>query len=285
MSTTDRLPLPGVAAAIDKRVHTRHYTVSLYQSMEVSHMTRTLLLSFALFFALAVGAVAKEPAVVVAHDATWPPMEFLDENRNIIGYSADYIDAVAKEAGFAVVHKNVAWDGIFAGLAGKKYNVIASSVTITEERRKIMDFSTPYYTVRQAVILPKDSTAKSMDDLKGKTLGAQIGTTGYMAIARFTGVDSKTYDEIGLAMEALMSGRIDGAVCDDPVATNYILTNKNYAGKLKVAFIIPTETPEYYGFAVPKGETALLERLNQGIAAVKSKGIEEQLRKKWMGDN
>ena len=79
-------------------------------------------------------AMAEERVVVVAHDATWPPMEFMDAQRNLVGYSVDYIDAVAKEAGFKVEHKNVAWDGIFAGLAGKIYDVISSSVTITDER-------------------------------------------------------------------------------------------------------------------------------------------------------
>ena len=228
-------------------------------------------------------ATAAEKPVVVAHDATWPPMEFMDAQRNIVGYSVDYIDAVAKEAGFTVEHKSVAWDGIFAGLAGKKYDVIASSVTITPERSKVMDFSTPYYEVRQALITPKDTQVSSLADMKGKKLGAQIGTTGYMAIKKVDGATSLTFDEIGLAMAALASGRLDGVVCDDPVATNYILDNKEYGEKMKVALVVPADVPEYYGFAVNKGDKALLERLNKGIAAVKEKGIEKQLIKKWMG--
>lgn len=246
-------------------------------------MMRTWILALCLLFVAATMAFAAERTVVVAHDATWPPMEFMDENRNIVGYSVDYIDAVAKEAGFKVEHKSVAWDGIFAGLAGKKYDVISSSVTITEERAKVMDFSSPYYEVRQAVIVPKDAKYASIADFKGKNLGAQIGTTGYMAIKAADGVTAKTFDEIGLAMESLASGRLDGVVCDDPVATNYILVNKDYAATLKVAFVIPAETPEYYGFAVTKGNTELRDLLNKGIEQVKAKGIEDDLRKKWMG--
>ncbi len=227
-------------------------------------------------------AVAAEK-IVVAHDATWPPMEFMDANRNIVGYSVDYIDAVAKEAGFAVEHKSVAWDGIFAGLAGKKYDVVASSVTITEERGRVMDFSIPYYEVRQALIVPKEMKVASLADMKGKRLGAQIGTTGYMAIKKAQGVNALTFDEIGLAMSALASGRLDGVVCDDPVATNYILDNAEYGAKMKVALIIPADVSEYYGFAVAKGNKHVLELLNKGIKAVKEKGIEAQLRKKWMG--
>ena len=245
-------------------------------------MLRACLLAVCLF-CFAPFAGAAQTKVVVAHDATWPPMEFMDAKRNIVGYSVDYIDAVAKEAGFEVENKSVAWDGIFAGLAGKKYDVIASSVTITKERGKVMDFSLPYYEVRQALITPKESGASSLADMKGKSLGAQIGTTGFMAIKKEDGVTALTFDEIGLAMAALASGRVDGVVCDDPVATNYILENPEYAKKMKVAMVIPAEVPEYYGFAVAKGNAQMIELLNRGIRAVKEKGIEEELRKKWMG--
>jgi polar amino acid transport system substrate-binding protein len=246
-------------------------------------MLRACLLALCLFCLSVSAAAAAETKLVVAHDATWPPMEFMDAKRNIVGYSVDYIDAVAKEAGFVVEHRNVAWDGIFAGLAGGKYDLVSSSVTITPERARVMDFSTPYYEVRQAVIVPKDSTAKSIADLGGKKLGAQIGTTGYMASKKIKGATSLTFDEIGLAMSALSSGRLDGVICDDPVATNYILENAEYAAKMKVAFIIPADVPEYYGFAVAKGNKAVLDMLNKGIKAVKEKGIEAELTKKWMG--
>ncbi len=227
-------------------------------------------------------AVAEEKTLTVAQDATWPPMEFIDQNtKQVIGYSADYIDAVAKEAGFKAVHKNVAWDGIFAGLENSKYNVIASSVTITEERSKQYDFSIPYYTVRQAVVTQKDSTVASTEDFKGKTLGGQLGTTGYFAIKNIPEANAKSYDEIGLAMEDLFNGRIDGVVCDDPVAVQYALMQEDYKAKLKVAFIIPTDTPEEYGFVVRKDDKETLDLINKGVQAVKDKGIEKELQAKW----
>ena len=86
-------------------------------------MFRTSMLSLCLCLCLlcigAPSAMSAGPHFVVAHDATWPPMEFMDQQRNIVGYSVDYIDAIAKEAGFTVEHLSVAWDGIFAGLARK----------------------------------------------------------------------------------------------------------------------------------------------------------------------
>ena len=225
---------------------------------------------------------AEDVTLVVAYDATWPPMEFIDKDRNLVGYAVDYVAAVAKEAGFKVENKNIAWDGIFSGLAAKRYDVIASSVTITDARKKVMDFSVPYYTVKQALLTRKDMDVNRMEDMVGKSLGAQIGTTGFFAIKKYPGIKGVSYDEIGLAIEALASGRIDGAVCDDPTAVNFIMDNPDYAAKLKVALIIPADEPEYYGFAVDKGNTKALELLNKGIAAVKAKGIEDELVKKWI---
>ncbi|MFI3270857.1 MAG: basic amino acid ABC transporter substrate-binding protein [Pseudomonadota bacterium] len=246
-------------------------------------MLRKVLLTCAAVLMTANVAMAEEKTIVFAHDATWPPMEFVDINKNVVGLAVDYTDAIAKEAGFTVVHRNVAWDGIFAGLAAGKYDAIASSVTITEERRKAMDFTEPYFEVKQAVVVPKDCDATSLEDLKGKTLGAQIGTTGLFAIKAVDGVNPKPYDEIGLAMEDLYNGRIDGAVCDDPVAANYALQQEQYAEKLKIAFIVASPTPEYYGIAVKKGNQELLDLLNKGIADVKAKGIDKEIHAKWVG--
>lgn len=226
-------------------------------------------------------AFAEERVVTVAHDCTWPPMEFINANQEMVGYSFDYIDAVAKEAGFKAEHKNVQWDGIFGGLANGQYDVIASSVTVTPERQKQFNFTEPYYEVLQAVALSIDSTATSLDQLKGKTFGAQIGTTGKFALDKHPEVNAKSYDEVGLAFEDLINGRIDGVVCDDPVATQFALLNKDYAKKIKIGFIIPAEEVEEYAFCVNKNDPELVELLNKGIRAVKEKGIDAQLKAKW----
>jgi len=220
--------------------------------------------------------------IVFATDATWPPMEFVNADKQISGYAIDYMKAAGKEAGFTPEFKAVAWDGIFAGLAAGKYNAICSSVSITPGRQKTMDFSTPYFKVRQALVVPAKSTVKSIEEMKGKTLGAQISTTGHFAIKKTPGVKDKSYDEVGLAFEDLFNGRIDGVVCDDPVAAQYALQNEKYKGALKIATIIEAGD-EYYGIAVQKGDKEDLDLINKGIAAVQKKGIDKQLLKKWIG--
>ncbi|MDD2464266.1 MAG: basic amino acid ABC transporter substrate-binding protein [Desulfobulbus sp.] len=242
----------------------------------INKIVSTLLLVAALC-----SPVAAETTIVFATDATWPPMEFVNEQKQVVGYAIDFMTAAGKEAGFTPVFKNTAWDGIFAGLAANKYDAVSSSVTITDERKKAMDFSDPYFTVRQALIVNKKSTATSLADLKGQKVGGQIGTTGFFAIKAAGGVEPKSYDEVGLAMEDLNVGRIAAVVCDDPVAANYALDK--YKENLKIAAVIESGEAENYGIAVRKGNSRVLELVNKGIAAVKAKGLDKELKKKWIG--
>lgn len=243
-------------------------------------MFNKIITAIALLLTLCAPAAA-ETTIVFATDATWPPMEFVNDQKQVVGYSIDFMTAAGKEAGFKPVFKNTAWDGIFAGLAAKKYDAIVSSVSITDERKKAMDFSEPYFTVRQALIVNKASTAKTLADLKGQKVGGQIGTTGYFAIKAAAGVEAKSYDEVGLAMEDLNVGRIAAVVCDDPVAANYALDK--YKDKLKIAAIIESGEAEHYGVAVNKGNAETLALIDKGIKAVKAKGIDKELKKKWIG--
>ena len=217
--------------------------------------------------------------LVIASDCTWPPMEYVNADKEIVGYDIDFINAVAKEAGFEVEIRNTAWDGIFAGLANGEYDGVISSVTITEERKKTMDFSDPYINAGQVLIVPKSSSAVTLADLAGKEVGAQIGTTGAIEIEN-SSATLKTYDEFGLAVEDLANGRIAGVVGDTPIAADFALQNDNYKGKLKI--VGDSFTDEYYGVAVQKGDKETLDLINKGIKAVQDKGIDKQLEDKWL---
>ena len=106
-------------------------------------MFRTLAVSLLSLLLCASVAFAEKP-LVVASDPTFPPNEMLNKDKEIVGFSIDYIKAVGKEAGFDVQVKNIAWDGIFAALASNQVDVIAASVSITDKRKKAMGFSDPY---------------------------------------------------------------------------------------------------------------------------------------------
>jgi len=131
-----------------------------------------------------VSCAKKEPTkITIASDATFPPMELVDTNKNIVGFDVDLMNAAATAGGFTIEFKNTAWDGIFAGLDNGKYDAVMSSVTITDERKKTMDFSMPYINAGQILTVRADlNGVTTLADLKGKTVGAQIGTTGAFEI-------------------------------------------------------------------------------------------------------
>ena len=139
-------------------------------------MIRKLTLALC-FLVLMSSAVAAKTLVVAGH-CGYPPMEYLNDKKVPTGYSIDYIKEVAKRAGFDMKFRDVAWDGIFAGLASGNYDILASSTTITPERQKTFDFSDPYYGVVQAVVMAKGKMIDSLAGLKGLTVGSQIGITG-----------------------------------------------------------------------------------------------------------
>lgn len=232
-----------------------------------------------------VSCAKKEPTkITIASDATFPPMEMVDTDKNIVGFDIDLMNAAAKAGGFTVEFKNTAWDGIFAGLDNGKYDAVMSSVTITDERKKTMDFSMPYINAGQILTVRADTNGvTTLADLKGKTVGAQIGTTGAFEIDKVkasSNIKEKTYDEIGLAFEDLANGRIDGVVVDNPTAASYALQNDKYKGKLKTVGTPFTE--EYYGVAVKKGNAKVLDVINAGLKKVMDAGGNKAIEDKWL---
>ncbi|TVR35239.1 MAG: basic amino acid ABC transporter substrate-binding protein [Spirochaetaceae bacterium] len=250
-------------------------------------MKRTLLfvLSLCLVAGMVFGAGQRQAdttdTIVVATDATWPPMEYIDENRELVGFDIDLMRMIAEEGGFEVEFQNTAWDGIFAGLGTREYDAVISSVTITEDRKQTMDFSIPYINAGQVLIVRQDqSGVTTLSDLRGREVGAQIGTTGAFEVRDADGVELRTYDELGLAVEDLANGRIDGVVADTPIAADFVLQNENYRGRLQI--VGEPFTEEYYGIAVRKGNSAVLDRINAGLQAVIDSGRIAELEEKWL---
>jgi polar amino acid transport system substrate-binding protein len=232
-----------------------------------------------------VSCAKKEAAkIVIATDATFPPMEMVDENKAIVGFDIDLMNAAAKAGGFVVEFKNTAWDGIFAGLADGKYDAVMSSVTITDERKKTMDFSMPYVNAGQIIVVRTElDGVTTLADLKGKKIGAQIGTTGAFEIDKVKDsykITEKTYDEAGLAFADLANKRIDAVVIDTPVAANYALQAAEYKGKLKMVGKAFTE--EYYGVAVKKGNAKVLDVINAGLKKALDAGENKAIEDKWL---
>jgi polar amino acid transport system substrate-binding protein len=225
----------------------------------------------------------KSDTIVIATDAAFPPMEFVDENKNIVGFDIDMMNAVASAMGFSVEYKNTAWDGIFAGLESGDYDAILSSVTITEERKEKYDFSVPYINAGQTVVVRADEARIASDkDLPGKQVGAQIGTTGALAVQAIAGATLKEYDTIDLALLDLLNKNLDAVVVDTPVAADYALASDQFKGKLKI--VGEPFTDEYYGVCVRKGKMQdFLAKFSEGLKKIQADGTYDKIYAQWIG--
>ncbi len=229
-------------------------------------------------------AQAADETIVIATNPTWPPMQFIDMDKNIIGFEVDLLNAICDAANLKCTWKNAAWEGIFGEIESHNADVIASCVTITEARQKKYLFSEPVYNMYQALVVPTDSPIAKPEDLKGgKRVGIQIGTTAIEALKKIDAdYEIVTYDEVGLALEDLANGRLDAVMCDDPVAKFYASQKEGYKGKMKIAF--SSTDPEVFGFLVLKDNTALMDKLNAGFKAIKENGKEKEILTKWFGE-
>lgn len=258
--------------------------------MYAKQLEKESLMKKILFIAVAVLMVASlvlsscsstPTKVRIATDATWAPFEFVNTDTNtIVGFDIDLMNAIAKKQNLDIEFVNVAWDPLLAGMAQGTYDAAISSITITADRQKEMLFSNPYYAAGQIITVAKiNTTITGKATLKGK-VGAQLGTTGAIEVAKIAGAELKTYDDIGLAFQDLMNGQIDAVVCDNPVAANYVVKNSD---KLKTAGTAFTD--ENYGIAVAKGKDDLLKKINAGLKSVLDEGIIKTLETTWYKSN
>lgn len=218
--------------------------------------------------------------LIVASEASFPPMEFTEDNGNIVGFDIDLIRAVAKQAGLDVEIKNVAWDGIFGALKAGSADIIASSVTITDERKGQFDFTSPYLRAGQVILVRTADVVKFPDisSLKGHKVGVQISTTGADRMKKEP-VELKQYNTAGLAVIDLINANIDAVMIDKPVADYYAAHKAGFAQKVVVAG--KPYTDEQFGFVVRKGESELLAKLNGALDKVSRDGTLAQLEGKW----
>jgi len=240
-----------------------------------------VLLVMALAFSFAQGANESESGVkkyVVASDATWPPLEFVNEAGDLAGFEVELAQEIGKVTGNEIEVKNTAWDSIFAGLENGAYDGIASGVTITEDRKNAMDFATPFLNCGQVVIVPNDSSYTGIDDLSGKKIGVQIGTTGDISLDDYD-VKKAQYDEISLALIDMVNGNIDAAVCDSLIASEFVLQESSYSGVLKI--VGEPFTTEEIAMCVSKGNDEFLSVLNEGMKILEENGKLAELKAKW----
>ena len=223
---------------------------------------------------------APKSKLTVACDATWPPFEIVNEQtKQLDGFGPELMRAIAAKAGLDIELVNVGFDSVLAGVSQCQYDMAVSSITITEERKKTILFSDPYFAAGQIVTVSKDNTTvKNKDDLAGKTVGGQIGTTGIIEAGKIPGAKVKTFDEVGFAFQAVINGQIDAVIADNPIAAGYVNKSKD---RLRTAG--PVFTDEYFGIAICRKNAYLVPKVNAALKALKDEGFIDSLSKKWVG--
>lgn len=215
----------------------------------------------------------------VAASCDYPPLEYIDDNGNIVGYEMELVQAIADVMDIKINIVNVSFDGIIAGIQGKQYDIGASGLTITEGRKATCDFSTPILQFSLSIVTRKDTDGiLNEDDLVGKKVGVQLGTTCQFA-CEDAGIAVKTYDEAPSAVLDLANGNLDAVVLDSVVANDFVLSNDSYSQVLKVSGSF--QNADDMGMAVLKGNSELLGILNDGIAKLQQSGKMAELKAKY----
>ena len=232
-------------------------------------------------------AAPAAPAVkvyAVGTDAAYAPFEFQNEKGEIVGFSADLLNAVAEKGGFQVKFINTPWEGIFNSLIQGDRDLLISSITITDERKQTMDFSEPYFDAIQLIAVKEGSKVAKFDDLKKLKVGVQTGTTGDEVVTKLQGKTATTikrFESTPLALKELEAGGVDAVVADNGVVIHYVANNPE--AKFKTVEDTKSFAPEQYGIAVKKGNAELLALINKGLAAVKADGTYAAIYKKTFG--
>jgi ABC-type amino acid transport substrate-binding protein len=216
--------------------------------------------------------------LVVGSDTTFPPMESM--NGTVAeGFDVDLMGAIAKKLGLEMVFKTEIFDTLIPTLkAGGKFDIIASSMTITDERKQEIDFSDPYIDSNQSIAVMKSANIKTQKDLAGKKIGVQSGTTGE-AWAKENLTDSTLvpFDTTTKAFSSLQAGNVAAVVNDLPVSAYIVKSDSTQA----MAIVEEIPTGEQYGFAVAKTNPGLLAAVNKALADLKADGTYQQIYDTW----
>ncbi len=209
----------------------------------------------------------------------YEPFQFR-EGSEIVGFDVEIVDLVAARIGVPQQIVETPFDNIQSGLALNSglCDLGAAAMTITEERDQNLDFSDPYFDATQALLVPPGSDITSAEQLTGRRLGVQNGTTGQdYASANIPGVEQVVFEDIGLLLTAVQTGTVDAAINDNAPLLDF--ANKNPGFTVTQEF----DTGEEYGLAVRTGNTALIEQINGALADAKADGTYDTLFEKWFG--
>lgn len=223
--------------------------------------------------------IKAEKVMNVGIEGAFPPFNYFNDKNQLEGFDVDITNEIAKRMGVEAKFVATPWDSILAGLLSKKYDIIISSMTITEERKQKVDFTEPYYHTGAQLFVPVDSSLTDPNQLKGVKIGVSIGTT-FEQKATELGAEIVTYKNDLLTFEDMSNGRVQGVITDKVVGAS-IIKEKNYPFQ-SVGDMLYSEA---VGIALNKGENALREEINKHLKDMMSDGTYEKISKKWFNQD
>ena len=209
-------------------------------------------------------------------NATFPPYEYVDENNEVAGIDADIAAAIAEKLGMELEITDMAFDSLIPALQSDTIDIVLAGMTVDPERAEQVNFTDSYATGVQVIIVPEGSDIASPDDLEGKNIGVQTGTTGDLYCTDDYGQEFvKQFDNGPLAVAALVNGQVDCVVIDNEPAKNYVAANQG----LKI--LDTAYANEEYAAAIAKDNTELFEQVNAAIQELKEDGTIDSIIEKY----
>jgi len=247
--------------------------------------TRLLAAASLAVLSLFSGAAMAEDALTFGTDATYPPFESLDAAGKFQGFDIEVVEALCDHMKVKCSFVNQDFDGIIPALQAKKFDAIISSMSITPERLKKVDFTTKVYNTPPAIAVPKDSpiTEATNAGLAGKTIGAQSSTThANYATAHMKDAQLKLYPTADEYKLDISSGRIDAVIDDIVVLSEWTKSDSGSCCKVLAALPVDKEiNGEGAGIAVRKGDDALRGKLNDALKAIRADGTYKKIQDKY----
>ncbi len=248
-------------------------------------MTKKILalaLAAIMAFALVACNQQTEETLTMGTNAAFPPYEFKDDAGNVTGIDAEIAAAIAEKLNMKLEIKDMAFDSLITAVSTGSVDIVLAGMTVTEERKEAVNFTDSYATGIQVVIVKEDSTIASIDDLEGKKIGVQTGTTGDIYCSDTPenggyGEDAVArYDNGALAVAALQNGQVDCVVIDNEPAKAFVEANEGLK-ILETEFAI-----EDYAAAIAKDNTELLDKVNAALAELKEEGKIDEIVGKYI---
>lgn len=220
---------------------------------------------------------AQTDFLVMGTEAGFEPFDYLKDGQ-VVGFDVDLAQEIAKDMGKTLKIENMAFDGLLAALKAGRVDMVVAGMSITEDRKKSVAFSEPYYQAAQVIIVPKNSPIRQKQDLKGCRIGVQLGTTGDQIVDQIEAAVKVQFPAVPAVLQELSNGRIDAVVLDNAPAKKYLVNRPN------LIILDDKLSDESYAIALRQDSSALLKQINQTLARVKRDGSYDRLLDKYFAN-